>query len=132
MKRTFKELERENQQLRQENKQLREQLSVATEMHRDLSHRTSKNSSVPPSTDFKANVNGPRKRGGARAGHTAQLHELLSKSRVDEERIHKADVCPRCGSHKLVEKKMAKPFQFIDLREGPGRIYEEDLTIVMK
>jgi transposase len=104
-------LEAENQRLREENSELKEKL-------KQLMNRSSKNSSIPPSSEPKANKDEPINRGGAKNGHAAQIRKLLSLDRVDSIKKYSLDKCLHCKKKELVEMKAPAPFQYIELENG--------------
>ena len=126
--REIDELRKKNQKLGLEISELRKQLAIVKELRRELADRNSKNSSVPPSSDFKSNSSQPYDKGGARPGHSAQLRKLLGMERVDVTHVHTLDECPACGCKRLVPRAAAAPFQFIELVDGRCIVAQHERT----
>lgn len=88
-----------------ENRQLKELLNQALERNRLLEEelrrlkgRSSKNSSLPPSSDIgKPNSSNTPNRGGAVKGHPGAQRQMLSSERVDATVSCSLDKCPACG-----------------------------------
>ena len=109
----------ENEELKEEVQRLREQLSKAySQPCKCKVKATAKNSSKPPSTDFKANAKNPPCKGGAQPGHPGHVRQLLPKERVDKQTIHTCQRCLGCQSSNLVETTEGIPAQTYDLQVG--------------
>jgi transposase len=80
-------LKAENARLREEIAHLKEQLKL-----------NSKNSSKPPSTDQKGSNDVPKKKGGAKPGHSGHFRALFSANQVDTFVNLRAEHCPTCGT----------------------------------
>lgn len=98
-------------------KALKEALRLIEEQKeeiRRLKGRNSKNSSQPPSQDFKGNCEERKNRGGGQKGHRGHHRSMLGLDRVDECHHLEVEECISCCSRdlKILEKK--GHFQFVD------------------
>lgn len=101
-----------------ENADLREQVAIVKELHRESSGRNSKNSSQPPSHDYKKSNHLPYNKGGAKPGHVGNVRKLLGLERVDKVSEQKSDSCPGCGSVRLKMFPKTTTFEYVELYEG--------------
>lgn len=88
--------------LREENRQLREEVRRLQKKVESLEERlklNSKNSSLPPSKDQKANKQQPK--GGAKPGHQGKSRPLFPEHQISKTVTSSLDCCPHCGSHHL-------------------------------
>ncbi len=89
-----------------------------------LKSRNSRNSSKPPSQDFKSkgkDEDTPKNKGGAQPGHNAHQKALLSEDKVQSTVECKCQHCPACGSDNLQERPPGRIFQHLDLEDGKIR-----------
>lgn len=82
-----------------------------------LKNQSSKNSSKPPSQDFKENRPSSSNKGGASKGHQAHQRKLLPQERVDQVQRLECVSCPDCGNT-LKNYDEVSVFQYIELVEG--------------
>ena len=94
---------------------LEQKLEIASELNREIKQSNSKNSSQPPSHDYKRSTKAPYNKGGAKPGHEAHLRQLLGMDRVDATERHTLSSCPNCGSNQLVIRDEPRIFQYIEL-----------------
>jgi len=99
-------LQKDNQALREENKKLKARLN-----------KNSKNSSKPPSSDFKGNSDTPEKLGGAKFGHKGHFRALMPSNEITKKISIMPNKCPRCGSGDLVSERKPCKHQVIDIPE---------------
>lgn len=109
-----------------ENRQLKGLLDQALERNRFLEEelrrlkgRSSKNSSLPPSSDIvKPNSSATPNRGGAVKGHPGAQRQMLSNERVDATVCCSLHKCPTCGKELIALERSASIFQTYDLVAG--------------
>lgn len=77
--------------------------------------KNSKNSSKPPSSDFKSDSSKGKNNGGAKPGHKGCWRQPFSSSQVTKKINVLPDICPRCGSKELVSERKPWFHQVMDL-----------------
>lgn len=86
--------------LLKENRQLKARIVALEALVIDLQERlklNSKNSSKSPSTDQKDSNQVPKKKGGAKPGHSGHFRALFPETEVDQFVDVQAKQCPTCG-----------------------------------
>jgi len=88
-------------------------LALEEELNR-YKNRNSRNSSTPPSHDFKKNSSKHVNLGGAKPGHQVHHRKIIPEHKVDKFVTCKTTACPSCGG-KIRETTKESLLQYIDL-----------------
>jgi len=113
------DLRAENFNLKELLKKSLERISSLEEELRRIKGQSSRNSSLPPSTDKpKLLSKNQIRRGGAVRGHQAHQYAILPQARIDRTENRYLDTCPSCGNHVISLDRQPTIFQHLDLVEG--------------
>jgi len=105
-------------QLENENTLLKQKISELQEELNRYKNRNSRNSSTPPSQDFKRNTPNSTHLGGAKPGHKAHQRECISDDKVDKIITSTCDRCPTCKTQIIRKTGATSNFQYVDLLDG--------------
>lgn len=106
------------QELLEENARLRQCIAQLQEEINRLKNRNSRNSSKPPSQDFKKNSQDSGNKGGAQKEHPANQRVLIPEDKVDETVSLTCQCCPTCKGASLAKSNRESFFQYADLIDG--------------
>lgn len=117
----YMQLEKKVFELEKENKQLKEQIAKLS--------KTSKNSSMPPSSDIvkgknKKKKKGKKKKRGGQPGHKKHKRPLFRKEQIDNFHEYTLDNCPTCSGSLIICEEKTKIIQQIEIKEVPITIDE--------
>jgi len=79
--------------------------------------KNSKNSSKPPSSDWKGNTQKGKNRGGAKPGHQGFARAPISEEKITRQIVVMPKACPRCGGTELGSERKPIFHHVIDLPE---------------
>ena len=105
-----------------ENENLKKLINSLSTQIQELKNRSSKNSSQPPSKDWKGKKKPRENKGGAQKGHPA--HQWKALENVDQTITCKAECCPKCEGRILNQRKGALKKQWIEF-ENRGVVVTE-------